>query len=491
MAHVIGIDVGSQSVKAVLCTPDGRTLATAASACTMSHPSSGWSEQDPAQWREGIADVVRAVLAQTRLDPHEIGHVGLAGQVDGVVAIGRDARPLRPAIIWLDRRAAAQSQHLLERLGTEKVFAISGLNPDASHVAPKMMWLRDAEPDVYAAAALLPPVTGYLVGWLTGNPVQDHANASSTLLYDVRARDWSDVLLDAAGLDRDRLAPIAAAHAAAGTLTAEAARALGLTTDCVVVVGTGDDHAAALGAGVVGPGAIADVTGTAEPVAAASLEAVFDADHLVETHAHAIDGMFLVENPGFVSGGSTMWLAEVLGTSQLEVLECAATAPPGSDGVRFVPALSGATAPRWNDRMRGAFHGLSMNHDRSHLCRAVVEGCSYALRDITDRLVSMGLGGEEIRVVGGGTRSELWLQIKADVTGFPVRPVLDPEPTALGAAMLAAVGAGLFADVGEAAAQMTHLAGRVHEPDPAAAARYAEAYDEYRALFDALEAVTA
>ena len=487
MGHLIGVDVGSQSVKAVLCSPDGTALATAARPCAMAHPASGWSEQDPAQWRDGVSGAVRDVLAAADLDGGAVSHLGLACQVDGVVPVDAAMRPLRPAIIWLDRRAAGQAAALVQRLGTEAIFRISGLNPDASHIAPKMMWLREEEPEVYRSAHLLPPVGAYLVGWLTGVAVQDHANASSTLLYDVRERCWSDSLMEAAGIDERLLAPIVPSHQEVGTLTPEAAAQLGLTPACVAVAGTGDDHAAALGAGVVAPGAVADVTGTAEPVAAAAREPVFDEGRLVETHAHAVDGTLLVENPGFVSGGSVMWLARALGGAQADIFEWAARAPAGSDGVIFLPALSGATAPRWNDRMRGAFEGLSMNHDRGHLGRAVLEGCAYALRDIVDRLTEMGLAGSEIRVVGGGVRSPLWLQIKADVTGLPVRPVLEPEPTALGAAMLAGVGSGVFADAAGAAARMVRLAGSCHLPDEGRREVYDRSYRRYRRLFDALE----
>lgn len=490
MGHVIGVDVGSQSVKAVLCTPDGRTLTTAAHPCSMIHPRSGWSEQDPRQWREGITAATRAVIARAGLRPGQVSHIALACQVDGVVPVDRNLEALRSGIIWLDRRAARQARELTGRLPAEEIFQISGLNVDASHSGPKIMWLRDTEPETFAEAALLPPVAGYLLGWLTGVVAQDHANASSSLLYDVRSRDWSDRLLQAADIDPRLLAPILPADAAAGPLTPLAAEQLGLTTGCVVVVGTGDDHGAALGAGVVDRGAIADVTGTAEPVAVATKEPVFDDQRLVETHSHAVDGTLLVENPGFVSGGSIMWLAQALGGSQGDVFEWAAAAPKGSAEVLFVPALSGATAPRWNDEMRGGFSGLSMNHGREHLSRAVIEGCAYALRDITDRLAAIGLGGEEIHVVGGGCRSELWLQAKADITGLPTRPTVDSEPTALGAAMLAGVCAGNFAGVAEAAGQMTTLSARCYEPDPRTTSIYDEAYMRYRRLFDALEEVT-
>jgi xylulokinase len=489
-SHLIGIDVGSQSVKGVLCGPDGTVLATAAHPCGMTHPASGWAEQDPGEWHVGMCAAVRTLLATARVAPSEVTHIGLACQVDGVVAVNRKLRPLRPAIIWLDKRAVTQARHLVSALGADAVFQTTGLVADASHTAPKMMWLRDEEPDVFRESALLLPPAAYLLGRLTGRPLQDHANASSSLVYDVARRAWSEPLLEAAGLDSDLLAPIAASHEIAGPLLAEAAAETGLTTGCLAVVGTGDDHGAALGAGVVEPGLIVDVTGTAEPVGTVALELVLDSERLLETHAHALDGAILVENPGFVSGGSILWLAKVLGAGQPDILSWAAEAPAGADGVTFLPTLSGATAPRWNDRMRGTFHGLSVNHDRRHLSRAVVEGCVYALRDITTRLDAMGLPGTELRVVGGGARSALWLQTKADVCGLPVRPVLGPEPTALGGAMLAAVGAGMFPDAGMAARQMAVLGEERYEPEPDRSACYDEGYHRYRQLFDAVEAIT-
>jgi xylulokinase len=410
--------------------------------------------------------------------------------VDGVVAVDRKLRPLRPAIIWLDKRAVTQARRLVSAFGANAVFQTTGLVADASHTAPKMMWLRDEEPDVFRDAAMLLPPAAYLLGRLTGQPLQDHANASSSLVYDVARRCWSEPLLEAAGLDTGILAPIAASHEIAGPVLAEAAAETGLTTRCLAVVGTGDDHGAALGAAVIEPGLIADVTGTAEPVGTVAYEPVLDSERLLETHAHALDGAIFLENPGFVSGGSILWLAKMVGARQADVLSWAAEAPAGADGVAFLPTLSGATAPRWNDRMRGTFHGLSVNHDRRHLSRAVVEGCVYALRDITARLAAMGLPGAEIRVVGGGARSALWLRTKADATGLPVRPVLGPEPTAMGGAMLAAVGAGMYPDAAAAARHMALLGEERYEPEPDTRGCYDEGYHRYRQLFDAIEAIT-
>ena len=488
MGHIIGIDVGSQSVKGILLSPDAELLGVANATCTMTNPAPGWADQDPRDWEQGIERVVAQLLAASGLPGEAVSHLGLACQVDGVVPVAADGRPLRDGIIWLDRRASGQSRRLADEVGVDWLFATTGLNADASHIAPKIMWLRDCEPETYRATAVMASVGGYLLGWLTGLIAQDHANASSTLLYDIRRRAWSETLLGAAGIDPAALPRIRPSHEIAERLRADAAQRLGLTTRCEVVVGTGDEHAASLGAGAVSQGTITDVTGTAEPVTAVAAEIVFDPERLVETHAHAVDGAWLIENPGFVSGGSTLWLAEnVLGVRQGELFDVAAAAPAGSDGVLFLPTLCGATAPRWNDRVRGVFAGLSLNHGGGHLARAVLEGCAFALRDIVVRLDAMGLGGPEIRVVGGGARSPLWMQIKADVTGRPVRAVLASEPTALGAAILAGVGCGLFADAADAVARVVALAPEPLLPRPDAVAVYDEAYQKYLTLFDAVE----
>jgi xylulokinase len=294
----------------------------------------------------------------------------------------------------------------------------------------------------------------------------------------------------AAGLQARHLPAIAPAHAVIGHLRPEAAEQLGLPVQTRVVTGTGDDHGAALGAGAAGPGVLVDVTGTAEPVAIPAAEVIIDDERLVETHAHAVDGTLLVENPGFVSGGSTRWLSEVTGRTQGDLFAAAADAPAGSAEVIFVPALSGSMAPRWDDEIRGCFARLGLGHGVPHLARAVLEGCAYALRDIVDRLDALGAGGDEIRVVGGGARSALWLQIKADVTGRPVRRVLGDCATSTGAAMLAGVAAGAFPDLETAVGACVELDPTPIFPDARTAAVYAESYAAYRSLFDAVQTWT-
>jgi xylulokinase len=495
MPYVIGVDVGSQSVKAVLLDPAGTCVQTAASPVRMSHPAAGWAEQDPFAWEQAVADAV-GLLMDRGPDPGEVAALAFACQVDGVVALDGHRRPLRPAIIWLDRRAERQAARLAAAVGEEVIFRRTGLVADASHSAPKMMWLREHEPDVMARAAAFVPVGAFLLARLTGVLAQDPGNASSTLLFDLTDGTWNPELCAAAGLDPGLLPPVRPADEVVGTLTPKAAALLGLTTRTAVCVGTGDDHSASLAAGAIRPGVVADVTGTAEPVTAAAHGPVFDPQRLLETHAHAVPGRYLVENPGFVSGGSTLWLAEqVLRCSQADVFALAAKASAGSGGVLFVPALSGAMAPRWSSGMRGVFAGLAMTTGAECLARAVLEGCAFALRDIVDRLTALDLAGDpagdsagsEVRVVGGGRRSGLWCQIKADVLDRPVRRVLAEEATALGAAMIAGVAAGTFADLGDAVDRAVELDPEPILPDPAAVPVYAEAYPRYRALFDHVE----
>lgn len=487
--YAIGCDVGSQSLKGVLLDPSGAVVAQAAAAYAVDYPHPGWAQQDVRDWQAALARVVAGVLDAAAVAPGDVGTLGLASQVDGLVAVDGDGDALHPAIIWLDRRATAQTASI-DGLDGPAIRRITGLNLDASHVAPKILWLRDAHPDVFERAAGLLLPGSALVAWLTGEHVLDHANASSTLLYDVAARVWSPEMLEATTLDADRLGTIRAASDIAGSLRPAAADAIGLMPSTTVVVGTGDEHGASLGAGAIRPGIVVDITGTAEPVAVAATEPVIDETGLVETHGHADPRVWLVENPGFVSGGSVRWFQELFGAgASLADLdrEAAAETGPGSDGVTFLPTLSGSTAPRWNDRARGVFAGLSLNHGRGHLFRALLEGCSFALRDIVDRLDAMGLGADEIRVVGGGARSRLWLQMKADVTGRRVRVLTRDESTALGAVMLAGVGAGTFDDLDEALAALTALDPVVYEPAPATSRAYADAYGRYRDLFDAVE----
>jgi len=485
---VLGVDVGSQSIKVVLLDEGGDVVGAGSAELTMVHEHDGWADQDPHTYCTALRDAVR--VATVDVDTERVVAMGLGSQVDGVVVCDADGQPLRPAIIWLDKRATEQCDRLVAAVGEDQLAERTGLVADASHSAPKMMWIRDHEPQVWQRAATLAPVGSYLLHHLTGSHAQDAANASSTMVYDVTRGDFDETLCAAAELDPSMFAPVRQSTDVVGTLRLDVASELGLPASCAVVVGTGDEHAASVGAGAIEAGVVVDVTGTAEPVTTVSATPVRDPLCLVETHGHAVPGAWLIENPGFVSGGSTLWLAGLLGVPQADVFSLAMAAPAASEGVLFLPALSGATAPRWNDRMRGGLLGLAMNHTPAHVARAVLEGCAFALRDIIERLDALGLGRGEIRIVGGGARDNLWATIKASVLGRPVRRVLTREATAVGAAMVAGVGAGFFADF-TAASVAVRLAPGTIDPDPEATKTYAEAYLRYLAAFDAVESALA
>jgi xylulokinase len=335
MAYVIGCDIGTQSLKALLVAADGQIVGEANAAYDVAFPHPGWAEQAPQAWMSAMRVAIGTLLAQTRVDPRAIQTLGLASQVDGVVPIAADGRPLRDAIIWMDRRAVSQCDAVAGAHDATRLFQLSGLNLDPSHVAPKIRWIAEHEPALYAqsAAFLLPG--SYMTYVLTGELGVDYSNASSTLLMDVRARSWSPELGAAFGIDADRLAPILPATAILGRLRPSMAQSLGLSARTDVVVGSGDEHAACVGAGVLQPGLICDIAGTAEPVCAASREARFDHTGLVETHCHADPDLWLLENPGFVSGANYRWFRDQFapdlvraaadrGVSPYELLDAAA-----------------------------------------------------------------------------------------------------------------------------------------------------------------------
>ena len=347
------------------------------------------------------------------------------------------------------------------------------------------------------------PPGSYVLWKASGVLAVDYSNASSLALLDPRTRTWSDEVLDATGIDRAMLPELGAGTKPVGTVTAAFAEATGLAQDTIVAIGCGDEMAATLGAGVFAPGEVCDVVGTAEPVCAASAEPREDPTMLVECHPHADPDAWLLENPGFVSGGNLRWWrdqfapiergaeAEGLGDAyDLLSLE-AARVPPGAEGLVFLPAMQGAMAPEWNGAARGVFYGLTLAHSRAHMTRALLEGSAFGLRDILEAMTAAGLDVRRLTIVGGGAKGPLWRQIKADVTGLPVRLPVSVETTATGAAILAAVGAGLHGTVADAVDAFVAFRPDEHEPDPERREVYDEAYRRYRDVYFALKPVFA
>ena len=499
--YVIGCDVGSQGTNAALYAADGTLVASAYEAYDLAFPNPGWAEQDPDLWTAAVGSTCRRLVAECPEGASAIKGLSFGSQLDGMVVCDAAGRRLRPALIWMDRRAEAQAAALAERISPADFYRAVGANLDSSHAVFKALWVRAQEPELWKDAASLQSPGTYVLRHATGVTAVDHSNASSLALLDPRTRTWSDEVLAATEIDRAMLPTLGAGPDAVGTVTAAFAEASGLSPDTVVAIGCGDEMAATLGAGVFEPGEVCDVVGTAEPVCAASAEPREDPTMLVECHPHADPDAWLLENPGFVSGGNLRWWrdqfapeerrheAEGLGDAYDELSREASRLAPGADGVVFLPAMQGAMAPEWNGAARGVFYGLTLAHTRDHMTRAVLEGSAFGLRDILEAMKDAGLDVRRLTIVGGGAKGPLWRQIKADVTGLPVRVPESVETTATGAAILAAVGSGVHATVSDAVKAFVAFRPEEHEPDAAARDAYDEAYARYREVYFALKPV--
>jgi xylulokinase len=428
----------------------------------------------------------------------EIAALSFGSQLDGLVAADAAGEPLRPALIWCDRRAGEECQAAAERIDPARLRELTGCNLDPGHVGAKVAWLARHEPAAFdAAAAFVLP--GSWVAWkASGTLAVDPSNASSTGVLDPRAREWSEEACEAFGVDPARLAPVRPAHAVLGPIRPWLREATGLDPGTLVVLGAGDEMAATLGAGVVEPGVVCDVMGTAEPVCAVVAEPAHDATGVVELHPHADPDTWLLENPGWLSGGAYRWFRDELGgpeaarakESGADVYELlnalAQCAPPGAGGVTWVPALAGAMAPEWNANARAAWFGMTAAHGRAHLARALLEGNALALRDVIEAIAGAGHAPSDVVCVGGGAKGRLLLELRAHITGLPVCRPDDVETTARGAAMLAAAGAGLHPTVAAAAHAMSGERHAPVHPDDGLRAVYDDLHRRHLALYAAL-----
>jgi xylulokinase len=448
----VGIDIGTQSLKAVVCDESFAVLGSHALAYVAYHPAPGWAEQDPAQWEWALERVIEAALSGAGIQGSDVRAIAIAGQLDGCIAVDERGQPLSRCLIWQDKRA-----HDYLRPGR---FDVTGQVDDPSHMAPKIAWLVA---NGMRGARYHQP-TSYLVERLTGASVLDPAHASTTLLYDLARGTWSPELLAAYGIDEQALPIIRPATSVAGALASELA---GIPAGTPVAVGTGDDFATPLGAGVIDEGRLVVAIGTAEVVGTLAHTAILDrvdaraandpwralAEPMVETHAYPT-GTFFIENPGWLSGGVVRWATQLLGLAEDAALDALAASTTSAEGVTFIPALSGAMTPVWRSHARGTLHGLTAAHDRSHIARAVLEGLAFACRDVAGRLAGLGLPLADAIVLGGGGRSDIWTQIRADALQLPHHVAARTDTCAIAAAMLAAVAIGAVPSLREAAARV-------------------------------------
>jgi xylulokinase len=475
MGTVVGIDVGTTAVKAIRVAEDGEVLARREVPYALSTPRPGWAEQDPEDW-------VRATeQALDGLGAGDVAGIGLSGQMHGLVALDAAGSVIRPAILWNDQRTGAECAEIEDRVGLERLVAMTGNRALTGFTAPKLLWLRNHEPASYARIARVMLPKDYVRLRLTGEPATDVSDASGTLLLDVAHRRWSTEVLDALDLDPRWLPPVL-----------ESAQEAGRTAAGVpVAAGAGDQAAGALGVGVIRPGPLSIALGTSGVVFAALPAFAADPQARVHAFCHAVPDGWHAMGVMLSAAGSLRWLRDVAAPDEdfAALVAEAERWEPGAEGLTFLPYLSGERTPHGDPDARGAFTGLSVRHDRGALVRAVLEGVACGLRDSYDLIAGLGATRPDRgRASGGGARSDLWLRIIASMLEIPLERVAVEEGAAFGAALLGGVAGGAWADVDEAVAACVRTHGEI-EPVPEWIEPYRAVLHRYRALYPAINAV--
>jgi xylulokinase len=487
VTFVLGIDVSTTATKAVILDRQGAVVASGASTYPYEMPRPLWSEQDPALWWTGTIDAIGSALREGGIGGEEIEGVGLAGQMHGLVALDGDLVPVRPAILWNDQRTQAECELIRATIGRERLIAITGNDALPGFTAPKLVWVRRHEPDVWSRIAHVLLPKDFVRLRLTDDLAVDRADGAGTLLFDLAGRDWSNEVLDLLAIDRSWLPPTHEGPEVVGRVSRAAAEATGLARGTPVVAGGGDQAAAAVGVGATESGIVSVSLGTSGVVFATTDGPLFDPEGRLHAFCHAVPERWHVMGVILSAGGSLRWYRDALAPDRTfeELTEEAAEAPPGSDGLLFLPYLTGERTPHADPLARGAFVGLRVDQERAHLTRAVLEGVAFALRDCLGLMLDVGMPApSQVRATGGGSRSPLWLRILSDVLGARVATTSTSEGAAQGAAMLATVGVGWFPSVHEAGRAFVGVT-EVAAPSGDVLA-YAAAYERYRALYPAL-----
>ena len=490
MPLFLGIDVSTTASKALLMDERGRVVATASNPHTLQTPKPLWSEQDPHEWWTATAKSVRQALADARVDGSAVAAVGLTGQMHGLVLLDAERRVLRPAILWNDQRTGAECDEIRRRMGGRKTLVrVTGNDALTGFTAPKILWVRAHEPDVYRRARLVLLPKDYVRLRMTGTPAMDKADGSGTLLFDVARRDWSKEVLSALEIPAEWLPPTYEGPDVTGRVTKEAATETGLSPGTPVVAGGGDQAAGAVGAGAVHPGVVAVTLGTSGVVFASTDQPLVEPEGRLHAFCHAAPGKWHLMGVTLSAAGSLEWYRNTLfpGEAFDALVAEAETAPAGSEGALFLPYLSGERTPYPDPLARGAFAGLTVRHRRAHLTRAVLEGVAFSLKDCFALLKESGLGSvAQVRVAGGGAKSRLWRRILASALGVELVTVNSTEGAAAGAAILAAVGVGAAPSV-EKACDAFIAVTETDAPEPAWVRAYEDLYPRYRELYPALK----
>lgn len=495
MKYLLGVDLGTSGTKTVLFDEKGQALAAKTIEYPLYQPKNGWAEQDPLDWYNAAVDSIRAVLTESKIDAHDVAGLAIAGQMHGLVMLDKDGKVLRKSILWCDARTSKQCDEITALVGKNRLIEINANPALSGFTAPKILWVREHEKDLYDQCATILLPKDYVRYMLTGVKAMEISDASGTNLLDIKNRCWSDEILEKLSIDKSLMPELIESCAVAGTITEAAAAATGLVAGTIVAGGAGDNAAAALGTGVCRDGQAFVTLGTSGVVFAHTSKVSIDPLGRVHTFCAAVPGTWTAMSCTLAAGLSLRWARDELYTA--EHAECtknggdaydlmtkeAATVPSGSDGLIYLPYLMGERSPVLDAEARGVFFGLSARHKKAHLTRAVLEGITLSQRHNLEVLHEMGICPETLTACGGGGRSPFWRQMLADILKCKVTTIASKEGPALGAACLAAVAAGLYPNV-EAAVDALVKKGADHaEPDNAEVVRYDDIYQLYQSLY--------
>lgn len=498
MRYFLGIDIGTSGTKSLLIDENGLPVAANTQTYPLSTPRPLWAEQSPEDWWEGAVTSVRVVLAESGIKGEQIAGIGLSGQMHGSVFLDAKGDVLRPAILWCDQRTQAECDWITAQAGAGNLAEYIGNPVLTGFTAPKIVWLRNNEPETYAKVAQVLLPKDYIRYRLTGVYATEVSDASGTALLDVKNRRWSQPMLAAVQIPPGWMPECYESQEVSGKISPEIASLTGLSAGTPVVGGGGDQAAGAVGTGIVRTGIVSSVLGTSGVVFAYADSPAVDSKMRVHTFCHAVPGKWHTMGVILSAAGSLRWLRDTFFQPEVVVAKssgddaynlitkAASTVPAGAEGLIFLPYLSGERTPYPDPYARGVFFGATLRHDRRHFARAVLEGVAYAMNDTFEIFREIGVPIDEVRASGGGAKSPVWRQIQADVTGKAHRTLGIDEGPALGAALLAAVGTGSFPSVADACAAAIKTVDS-SAPNPAHQATYRKYYDVYRSLYPALK----
>jgi len=496
--YLLGIDVGTTGTKSVIFDQNAKLVAKGYVEYPVNIPASGWAEQDPRTWWNATIESLKMAISRFSKPTSNIACVGLSGQTNSPSFIDKEGNPLRPCIIWMDRRAEPQAADIRQKIGEERVYRTTGVKVDSFYSYCKILWVKENQPEVFGKTKVILQPKDYISFKLTGEHILDKALASSSGLLDTMKGRYATQLLEDIGLAIEKLPKLVLSTDIIGNVTAEAASLTGLTKGTPVIAGSGDVMVNAVGSGVVKPGRAYNKTATASDIVVCVDNPVFDSKFRMVSYAHALPGMWLLVG-GAGGGVCYRWFRDKFSQQEIDVAKNLNKDPyeiidneaeqigPGSENLIFLPYLTGARSPIWDTRARGVYFGIGINHDKRHFARAIMEGLAYSVRhrmEVMER--ELGVKIDEVKVVGGGARSSLWRRIMADVYNKPIAFPSGEEQECLGDVILAGLGIGLYKDAVKASDELISVVERL-TPNKENYEKYSKLFNVYVNLYDQLK----